>query len=819
MTSYTSVKAVFEFVEPEIGDLVVNLDEVKVVDVNLPNHTPFQLEVGLKTGHEDGLRPEVIKHLQPYFRQRGTTTFTNFPSEDAPFVHPKNCYIEFEGTGSVEDRMTKWSRYNKTTAFELVNGTVFGLRDGWVQEPTAIETFADGRVRIYFLDDNNSMVPYREIPATYFTAADPLSTTQHHLRGGIMKMWDAYLMTPGSETLIDIVPEAPYLDPADRLAVSTTVRMTSPAIRDTRPYRYKRIIDSLYQFDTVNGNRSAFWYFMRMDDRQNWAWDDQVYNVSNDHAANIGWMQWPDLWWADGPYNLGYDWLVTAVRLWLETDSHLWWNMIERWARFALTTSINWNTNVADLTNGESLDPTAANFSGFGKFGGRQWYEKGNHQFGNEVGTGYWPSEYKQYAKGICLIRQLFPNAWWAQEGSDLFLERLKQDGLTNWGGSWGQRTPGWKMMNAAQAWETTQDDQFRLNAISEAHNFIDLCKLPENMEWESAYHGTDSKWHNTELGLPYEVQTSYANRGWFQTWMLAKVAIGLLTVAYKCNVSPTEFQLFLSKASQIGSFLAEECTADSGYLVLDVGGQHPSRQKCFYLTHTAPVNIPHKVEGGMSWTQIPIGLAAIRGNPAAQALFPKMIKDIPTFYDLPKNDAMTLKFWENTCILIDLGDGTFELTHDGTPSTGNLDTGNLGHHIVLTSPSNKVTWHRIVSKSGNNKLIITDALKKSNRSNPHLTPQDLDAGRSIVGDALDMPYDFGATGHMIEDCNNAQDLAVRACIPKPVNRNQYENRPVDWAAGAHFNSWWKNLGFIVYNWDLPFEMDVLLKATQGDLM
>jgi hypothetical protein len=824
--TFTSVRAVFEF--EGMADVTCDLDEIKHVVVSQPGKSDHIVECGLKTGHEDGAE-DVIAHLQPYVRNRGTTHFTNFAGEENHYVLPNNWYLEFQGTGSTVNQTIRWDRSNKTETYVNVGGICFGLRDGWAQEPAAIQTFDDGRVRIYMLDDTNPNYVYPLMPSTFRTPGIPESANHHTLRGGLMKMWDVYVLPTGNISRLQISNQ-PTLSAQQLNELWMFIGMQSSAVRSNRPARFKKLLDSMYRLGTINVNghdqRSAVWYWIRGDDRFHYhGWDNDIFNVSNE-AHNIGWKQWPDIWWADGPYNLGYDWLLTAIRLWLNTRNTMWWNIIERWARFAATTSLCWNTELPDANAGlTGFDPEGSDFVGFGKWGGRQWYEKGEVAFGNEVGAGYWPSEFKQYAWGLLAASIIYPDAWWLQEGLDFFLKRLDQDGQHNWGGTYGHRTAGWKMMNAAIAHRKTGRDEFRVNAIAEAHNFINLCKSNGARLWETSYHGTNSPWNDQVLGIPYVGQNTSANRGGFQTWMLAKVAMGLLFTAFHCNPDPDDRTLFLNKAKQIGDFLTEYAVYDTGHVVLNVGRIHPSRFQCNYLSGTEPSMIPNTLEGGLSWLQIPVGYAAIRGNQKARRLYARLIKDNCTYVDKSiESISRTLLKWDGDCGITDLGNGQFKITHMSA-STAGLTVGNLGHHVMLKSPAGKLTWHRIISLSGDNEIVITDALAKVNRSHPGgggltvLDDMPIDSNRSIAGDDLSDTYHFVVTGPQIEDCNHERDFAIRGIVHNPVSLPNQENAEVDWASGQHFNSWWKNWGFVLYNWDTPWAINQLIEALEGNIM
>jgi hypothetical protein len=824
--TFTAVKAVFEF--NGMPDVVCQLDEVKHVVVSQPGKSDHIVECGLKTGHEDGV-VGVNSHFQPYVRNRGTTHFTNFSGEENHYVLPDNWYLEFEGTESTVDQTVRWDRSNKTDTYINVNGTCFGLRDGWAQEPCAIQTFADGRLRIYMLDNTNPNYSYPPMPSTFRTPGIPESSNHHTFRGGLMKMWDIYVLSTSNISRLQL-PSQPNLTPAQYSELYTFVGMQSASVRASRPPRFKKLLESMNRIGTttIDGQdqRSAIWYWMRGDDRFHYhGWNNDVFDVSS-QAHNIGWKQWPDIWWADGPYNLGYDWLLTAIRLWLDTNSPVWWNIVERWARFAATTSLCWNTDLPDANAGRtSFDPEDSNFVGFGKWGGRQWYEKGETAYGNEIGAQYWPSEYKQYAKGLLAASIIYPGAWWAEEGLSFFLKRLDQDGQSNWGGRYGHRTAGWKMMNPTAAYRRTGKEEFRTNAIAEAHNFINLCKTPDNRLWETAYHGEDSIWNDPELGLPYVAQNTAANRGNFQTWMLAKCALGLLDVALNCNPDLADKTLFLDKAEQIGDFLTELAVYDTGHVILNVSRMHPSRFQCHYLSCTESSMIPNNLEGGLSWLQIPVGFAAVRGNQKAVQLYDRLIKDNTTYVDTSiEGQSVTLHKWDGECSVTDQGDGSFHLSHMG-PSTAGLLTGAVGHHVMLKSSGGKMTWHRIISVQGDNTLIITDALAKFNRAAPgqgNLTVVDempIDSERTIMNDDLSDAYYFVVTGPQIEDCNHEADFAIRTIVNNPISMPGQENREVDWAHGQHFNTWWKNWGFVLYNWDTPFAISQLIHALQGNIM
>jgi hypothetical protein len=378
--------------------------------------------------------------------------------------------------------------------------------------------------------------------------------------------------------------------------------------------------------------------------------------------------------------------------------------------------------------------------------------------------------------------------------------------------------------MNNAAAFRFTGDQKYSDNAIFQAHNYINLSKNPQNMLWESTYHGVESQWHDEELGLPYVGQNSSAARGSFQSWMVAKVAMGLLNTAFHADCTPADKQLFLDKAKQMGDYLVEYFV-HAGTITLNAGHGHPSRLPARYLSATNKHMMPDKVEGGLSWLLIPVGYAAVRGNQKARDVYADMLNDNSAYADKSTGQFIRSDNWSGDCGITDLGDGTFKIVHMGNDTT-DLVEGVLGHHIYLRSPSNKETWHRIISKNGGNELVVTDALAKINRSQPghpsNLTvtdPMPEDPGRSIAGDDLSLTYYFQATGPQIEDCNNDKDWAIRQIEDIGARIPGVEDEPIDWAAGQHFNSWWKNWGFVLYNWDTPLSIRMLLEAQQGNIL
>ncbi len=772
------MKAIFECIELNT-DIVCNLGETKKIRIPYAGKPDHIIEVGLMQG-DDG-------NFSPFIRSRGKTYFGG---ESNHWVHFRNCYVEFSDTGSVINSNMQFDRFNRVPGYVVCGDHAYGLRDAWQQEPAKISCSDDGTVKVYFLDDSNQNYVYPTMPQGWNTPGDDqMEGRSHSVRGGWMKMWDIYKVPANKTHLIDISRNT-----AAKPDLAGLIGLHGQSVKELRPERLTQIINSCKTTQPY----SAFWYFMRANDRINFRADEDPWAPSMD-AKNIGWKTWPDLWWNDGMYNLGYDWLLTAIRMWYETNSTLWYNLVERWAKFAATTGICWSTDATNIK--EELDPTEKGFVGFAKYGGRQWYEKTLTSSQHEVGSFNRPTEYKRYIHGLLAAQKIFPNSWWIDDAVKYMSERLLQDQENNWSGQWGHRTAAWKMINCVDAYKYLRDERFSVEAIDQAQDFINKCK---EIEIE------DPKWKNLDIGYPYVPQPTYFVKNSAQSWMIAKVAYGLILTGLYCNCTSQQRNLFLEKAKQMGSFLTQECLVDAGSTLLNKGFIHYNKVKCFYAAGNTPVNLGSKLGGGLSWLVTPIGFAALKGDKFAKEIYPKIAHDYAAYPDVNIGQLVDFQKWDGHCSLKQSEDGNFTLTHGGV-STADLKVGNVGHHIYLKW-NNEQTWHRIVSLDGDSSIVITNALKKNNRPDPVNQLQPLDPEKSISSRDLSEIHYFMATGPQVEDCINDKDWAVRVESYNMIELP--DDSTFSWNHGSHFNTWWKNVGFVLYQWDTPTAILALLSSS-----
>jgi len=745
------IEARFEFVEG--GPFIIKPHEVKIVNLTGRNGTA-QFEMGLiqvKSDDKLGIRA----HWQVYGRNLGEIGQLGQPDNA---VHPKNIVVVYQvspnsGSSAIYDRN------NQNVAHITSGGLTYGLRDAWMNEPTAHVLLPDGMLAFFVLHDRappGGFPIYYGLYQTSLNGAvdeDPLSATNHRWQGGFMKLWDLVTVSKGKEKYIENDP-MPTSVPDDWYMKT---RSAKPDWRVAYPERYQAILDSLDRVDLVNGEiattpttRTFTWWLFQSENRfRYWQDHNKVFDIGN-QANNIGWKNWGDLRWIEGHYNNGYNWVSILFRRWLDTRSEESWWLFTRLAKWDATSGIVWSSSV---TNGVRSP---------GWRGGWRWYEKGFSRSKAEVGCDYWPSNYKQYSEAI-LTANLALNQWWTQEAVTWHGQALFRMGYETWPGIYGERIPGWGMMNAMAYYRFTGDVRWVNLGNAIAGNVLNIMKSSAKMNAE-----LNSKWKDPALGVPYIYDPNNFNEYEYSAWMNAKLCIGFIELASYGN--QTQYN---AKIRQMARYLMEECIHDNGDILVAKAGMTRDRVPAQYWDGWAGALFNTPNPATTDWLIWPVAYSAvILQDDMAKTMLPKFIRQLGYFMDW--SPRITLDFYEV---------GTATVDADGRIIINNIN-------LTGVDP----VKHRVRLQVGNN-------------------PQDIRIFTKVLGNMMYVDtaglapgtvYTVTITGPKTNIVKSTADRAVRSIIIDSSNKPNMK-RVFNWNDGSHFNNWQKILAIPLTQGDLPF--------------
>jgi hypothetical protein len=764
----SNIQGVFIF-HDHPGPIYTDINERKTVTVKSSNG-PVQVEVGLMEGKSD---VDGTRILNPFVKNFGEGIFH---SEKDQVIYPSRIGVVFRKPEMLPELGYQlFNRKNKAKCIVQTEKNRFvGIRDAWLKEPTAY--YADKVGKDLYLICLEDVGPYEPFPAKYHNEVipgnpvpgeDSLSIERHRIRGGMKYMWEVVITD--NPDMIDLTV-AKTKKSFDFAKVWQMAGMSTPEERSKRTERYQKILDSMrraeYKLDADGTkNFSWIWYFMRGTDRfWNWAATDPVFDVS-DKAQNIGWKSWPDIYWAEGHYNLGYDWLLTAIRMWMDTGDHMWWEIARRFAQWQFTTGLCWS----------------------GNYTGWQWYEKGKR--GNEVGSDYWPSSYKQYALGMCLAKIIWDGEWWIEDGFNAFKEAIANMTAGPWTPDWGERKFGWAMMNCTALYRVTGDERFRTNGINKAKEWIEYCKSRTD-ECISAGIKVDQRWNKSDLGMPFIANKASTPKYYGQAWEAAKCANGLINVSFFLNPEKEDKDLFHRKLMQFAQWSAESVCELSDGVIKPKNRITYDDVPAHYWNGYIQFNTPGDIEANLSWQIGPIGYGALFGIESCREIFHKAVVDYASYPELPVGNLIHYKYWEGQAVLDKISAGLFRLQNDSGQSLDNLIPGL--HQVRLKAADGTETMHEIKEK---NDSFIT-----------------IDDSAGILNHNIS--YQWIVTGPHTIGIKGMADKAIAKFIEtEDPSLPKLRSSEFNWSNGQHFNTWMKNIQAVLYQWDTPYIVKKMLDA------
>lgn len=712
----------------EVGQFKVYPGEVVFKEVVGPNGK-FTFEAGLvKVDH--GPTEGIASYYQVYGRNLGDIGQLSKPDHAAHF---KGIYVVYENVRSDDVPHTIYGRNNQIPAIVKTDWYSYGLRDGWLQEPTA--SIVINKTLVFsVLDFRGPFEPYPEQWST--NIADPLSVNFHRWKGGFMKLWDLIVTEPGFEKLIEE-------DPQPKNVPLEWYELTKTDFAPLYPIYVKRLYDSIDyapinqntgNIEYANGQHGLLWWMFQGEARwKYWGTNKNPFVIdSRSHA--VGWKHWLDLQWAEGHYNNPYNWPLIVFRRWEKTRSPVAWSMLTRLVKWNSTSGIVWSS---DMVNGQRIPRWR---------GGYSWYEKG--QRGYEVGSNYWPMEYKQYSESILLSSLLYPKQSWSKEAINWHGRALITDmKYDTWNAQYGERIPAWGIINSMAYAKYTQDRKYREYAKRIIDHCINLMKTQSRINAEF-----DPKWKDATLGVPYIYDTNVvsSNSPEGAYWQTAKLLIGLVTYAYE-----TKSKEYDAKIEQMTKFLVEEG-------LIQVGPYYVGRYR--FTKDRIPAQYLNGNKGGLfntinaqttEWWLIPVGYCAkILDKEWAKPIFTQLHKQSGIFTDWPI-DVIYTYFPSISDVEID------------ESKVVKLDTAGLipGRHKV-----------RLVNSQ--DEVSFTD-FEVLSATEIRLNVADPEVYKSLI-----------FTGPWLTYVKSTADKAIKSMTFDFTKRVPVATSKFDWSNGLHHNAW-----------------------------
>lgn len=756
-------KAVFEFAEGITYEVPVG--QVRFFEIPTANGVA-DFEIGLLDFNKNV--PGVRSHYIAYGKNYGGYGQLSSPDQA---VHPRSIKVIYENTGVTTSDRRIFDRNNRDYAHVDVRNLVYGLRDAWMQEPTAIETSPEngGTIIFYLLDNREPPNGYPVYPAKYKTdldgspGEDPMSDTEHRWKGGFGKMWDLVVTNQNKRYWIENDPM-----PKIKSDWYTMVRHSPRADRVEYPERVERILESLETLninargvpeDPVGKNTLLWWIFQAENRFRYWGDASNEYLNVGPRSHQVGWKQWMSLRWIDGNYNNGYNWLSILFRRWMDNKSETLWWIISRMARWEAMSGICWSAEVT-IDNGTlSYTPDVRM--------GADWYEKGTR--GWEVGSDYWPSNYKQYTEQILLADLILDHALsevTVNMHSDYILRRA---GYENWNGNWGQRIPGWGMMNCMAFYRFTGEARYLQRAHLIAQNVLNIMRSNVQMSLER-----DERWRNSDLGVPYVFNRQSFGGTQFASWATAKIAIGLCEIAVYGNTSQ-----YNDKIKQMAEFLLEECTFEAENLILLKPIMTPDRIPATYLNGYPGTNMNFVSNSAtIDWIIWPVAYAAVATNSqVCKDALPQLVRQQGETADwiFP----VSAEYYEV---------GSCQFQHPGEILVRGIDlTGvTTSHRVRFEDFNTGEAWLGDIEAIAADRMVVSGNIP-------------------ITGE-----YKLTICGRLGEQTSDPQfyvrtdrDRAVRRFHVNLSNRPPID-RPFNWSASEHFDSWQKILAIPLTQGTLP---------------
>ena len=265
------------------------------------------------------------------------------------------------------------------------------------------------------------------------------------------------------------------------------------------------------------------------------------------------------------------------------------------------------------------------------------------------------------------------------------------------------------------------------------------------------------------------------------------------------CSPDGETKDLIHRKILQMADFLASECVINTESLIIPLdkisGDLIPAKYKGAYMK----LNAPTTIASHLPWFLVPVGYAALHGIDSCKSVYSTMVHSAYSYPELSIGSVLSESYWEGfQDALIFSEDSTISIQSDGLEGLRSDY-----YYIRLRDNNGRETMHPVLSSDGQSITFSdTNGLLALNPSNYR--------------------YDWVITGPVVNE-NNVRSMSDKAIKSWSVNiapLSQMENDWFNWSDGQHFNTWFKDIGMILNQWDYPFMIQMMIdnanSAQQG---
>lgn len=682
----------------------------------------------------------------------------------------KSLAVQIEDSRVSEQGFKAFNRYDAKDghhAYVGIDGSVYGIRDGALREPTAV-AWRQGVVVCTLIDDRPATFGYPTKTESWRGGdGDQRTQTDHVLEGGGAYLWDVLVCDENFVIYFDVDPEP---DTATKDEWRRLARVADEDNLFLLPPFHQRIIQSLERvgikeppprFEDDPGSAGFLLHMLQGPGRymppRDWSYEH--FDVPGPPHQHLYWKSWPQMWWGSGIYNQQYLWTLHFFRLYLLTGRLFFWSWFNRLARLELTTARCW-TDATKVGGSWRQDHS--------KLGWRH-YEKSHHQGKDgvkdytRVGRQHHPSPYKEPAESLCAALVAYKDHSFANHARRISIYAIINEyGYDQYDGKWGSRTPGWGMMNGVAIWRYLGDQSALDMAVRTADNVLNVMKRPTIMAQEH-----NPKWKDASLGIPYVPNDAANPRGYTNLFGHIKMCEGfihLYTLAKKKEYKP--------KIHHMTTWMMEECMTEHAGMIFVRHPFTPDRVPAYYNNGHGKVNIPDRTEWTRSFAALPIAFMAAKGHQQAIDILGKLYNQIGAFlfHDVPLQET----YWQGVTA-----------PRGGQTVGGDFEGVQPGRHFL-----------RMKSLDRNDQELSVRIGEIKSATKTSVTLNQADA--NWLNDQLKVEY--FVCGPIINNVKSDRDKAVRGVKVLPFSVDH--NKPFDWMAGRHYSNWSKMAAATLMNWD-----------------